>query len=65
MMRDTMYPRCQVVQKQILCPEKFSGNLKARRFINQMKGIADKMIVGTIHRFLQYFIVKVFNRAGT
>jgi hypothetical protein len=40
------------------------GNLKARRFIIQMKGIADKMSVGTIQRFLQYFIVKFFYRAG-
>lgn len=43
----------------------FSGDLKARRFIIQMKGIADKMIAGNIHRFLRYFIVKVFYRADT
>jgi len=42
---------------------KFNGDLKARRFLIQMKEIANKMIVCILHRYLQFLIMKVFNRA--
>jgi hypothetical protein len=42
---------------------KFSGDLKARRFVIQRKEIAGKMIVCNLHRFLQFLLGKVFYRA--
>ncbi|MFZ1127840.1 MAG: hypothetical protein WAN78_06385, partial [Methanoregula sp.] len=42
---------------------KFGGDLKARKFIVQMKEIANKMIVCNIHRFLQFLVTEVFYRA--
>ncbi len=42
---------------------KFNGDLKARRFLSQMKEIANKKIVCNIHRFLQFLISEVFYRA--
>ncbi|MEN6443838.1 MAG: hypothetical protein ABFC71_08800, partial [Methanoregula sp.] len=41
----------------------FNGDLKARRFLIQMKEIANKMSVCNIHRFLLSLIVEVFYRA--
>lgn len=61
LMRDFICPRHH--HKKNLCHEKNAHRFKARRFIIQMKGIADKMSVGTMQRSLQYFIVKVFYRA--
>jgi len=37
---------------------KFSGDLKARRFLVQKKEIATKMIVCNIHTFLQFLILR-------
>ena len=42
---------------------KFSGDLKARRYLIQMKEIANKMIVCNLHRFLLFHIVELFYRA--
>ncbi|MFA7695245.1 MAG: hypothetical protein WCX63_06900, partial [Methanoregula sp.] len=41
----------------------FGGDLKARRFLIQKKEIALKLIVGNIHRFLQFLVIEVFYRA--
>ncbi len=61
---DIIYPRRQLVENKFsVLKRKFSGDLKARRFLIQMKEIANKMIVCNIHRFLQFLIVKVFYRA--
>ena len=59
-----VYPRRQIVENKFsVLKRKFSGDLKARRFLIQKKEIANKMIVCNIHRFLQFFLVKVFYRA--
>ena len=59
-----VYPRCQIVENKFsVLKRKFSGDLKARKFLIQTKEIANKMIVGNIHRFLQFLIVEVFYRA--
>ena len=61
---DTIYPRRQLVENKFsVLKRKFGGDLKARRFIMQMKEIANKMIVCNLHRFLQFLIMKVFYRA--
>ena len=61
---DIIYPRRQLVENKFsVLKRKFNGDLKARRFLIQMKEIANKMIVCNIHRFLQFLIVEVFNRA--
>src|SRR5208337_3481599 len=61
---NTIYPRRQLVENKFsVLKRKFSGDLKARRFLIQMKEIANKMIVGNIHRFLQFLIIEVFYRA--
>jgi len=59
-----IYPRRQIVENKFsVLKRKFSGDLKARRFLIQTKEIANKMIVCNIHRFLQFFMVEVFYRA--
>jgi hypothetical protein len=59
-----IYPKRQLVENKFsVLKRKFNGDLKARRFLMQMKEIANKMIVCNIHRFLQFLIVKVFYRA--
>jgi len=59
-----IYPRRQVVENKFsVLKRKFNGDLKARRFLIQMKEIANKMVVCNIHRFLQFLIMKVFYRA--
>jgi len=61
---DTIYPRRQLVENKFsVLKRRFSGDLKARRFLIQMKEIANKMIVCNIHWFLQFLIVEVFYRA--
>jgi len=61
---DVVYPRRQLVENKFsVLKRKFSGDLKARRFRSQIKEIANKMIVGNIHRFLLFFIIEVFYRA--
>ena len=61
---DSIYPRRQLVENKFsVLKRKFNGDLKARRFLIQMKEIANKMIVCNIHRFLQFLIMKVFYRA--
>ena len=61
---DDIYPRRQLVENKFsVLKRKFSGDLKARRFLVQMKEIANKMIVCNIHRFLQFLIIEVFYRA--
>ena len=42
---------------------KFGGDLKARKFLIQMKEIASKIIVYNIHKFLLWFFIEVFYRA--
>jgi transposase len=61
---DVVYPRRQIVENKFsVLKRKFSGDLKARRFLIQTKEIATKMIVCNIHTFLQFLIVEVFYRA--
>ena len=61
---DIIYPRRQLVENKFsVLKRKFSGDLKARRFLIQMKEIANKMIVCNIHRFLLILISEVFYRA--
>ena len=61
---DTLYPRRQLVENKFsVLKRKFNGDLKARRFLIQMKEIANKMIVCNLHRFLLFLIVEVFHRA--
>ena len=58
------YGRRQLVENRFsVLKRKFSGDLKARRFLIQMKEIATKMIVCNIHTFLQFLIVELFYRA--
>jgi hypothetical protein len=58
---DSIYPRRQLVENKFsVLKRKFNGDLKARRYLIQMKEIANKMIVGNLHRFLQFLIKKVF-----
>jgi hypothetical protein len=60
----TRYPKRQIVETKFsVLKRKFSGDLKARIFLIKMKEIAGKMIVCNIHRYLQFFILKVFYRA--
>ena len=60
----TIYPRRQLVENKFsVLKRKFDGDLKARKFLIQIKEIANKMIVCNIHRFLQFLIVEVFYRA--
>jgi hypothetical protein len=62
---DTIYPRRQLVENKFsVLKRKFNGDLKARKFLIQMKEIANKMIVCNIHRFLQFLFLKVFYRAN-
>ena len=61
---DARYRRRQLVENRFsVLKRKFSGDLKARKFIVQMKEIANKMIVCNIYRFLQFLIIEVFYRA--
>ena len=61
---DIIYPRRQLVENKFsVLKRKFDGDLKARRFLIQMKEITNKMIVCNLHRFLQFLIMKVFYRA--
>ena len=61
---DMVYPRRQLVENKFsVLKRKFSGDLKARRFLIQMKEIANKMIVCNIHSFLLFLMVEVFYRA--
>jgi hypothetical protein len=61
---DTRYRRRQLVENKFsVMKRKFSGDLKARKFIIQLKEIAGKMIVCNIHRFLQFLVIEVFYRA--
>lgn len=61
---DTIYPRRQLVENKFsVLKRKFSGDLKARRFLMQIKEIATKMIVCNIHRFLLFLAIEVFYRA--
>ena len=58
------YRRRQLVENKFsVLKRKFGGDLKARKFIVQMKEIANKMIVCNIHRFLQFLVTEVFYRA--
>jgi len=50
-----IYPRRQIVENKFsLLKRKFSGDLKARIFLIQMKEIAGKMIVCNIHKHFQF-----------
>jgi hypothetical protein len=61
---DIVYPRRQLVENKFsVLKRKFNGDLKARRFLIQMKEIANKMIVCNIHRFLLFLIFEVFYKA--
>jgi hypothetical protein len=58
------YRRRQLVENTFsVLKRKFSGDLKARQFVIQLKEIAGKMIVCNIHRFLQFLVNEVFYRA--
>ena len=57
------YRRRQLVENKFsVLKRKFGGDLKARKFIVQMKEIANKMIVCNIHRFLQFLVTEVSKR---
>ena len=61
---DPRYRKRQIVETLFsILKRKFGSDLKARRFLMQMKEITNKIIVCNIHRFLQFFFVKVFYRA--
>ena len=54
------YRRRQPVENKFsVLKRKFGEDLKARKFIVQMKEIANKMIVCNIHRFLQFLVTEV------
>ena len=58
------YRRRQLVENKFsVLKRKFSGDLKARKFVMQLKEITGKMIVCNIHRFLQFLVIVVFYRA--
>lgn len=62
---DVVYPRRQLVENKFsVLKRKFNGDLKARKFLIQMKEIAGKVIVCNIHRFLQFLMREVFYRAN-
>ena len=51
------YSETQLVENKFsVLKRKFGGDLKSRKFIVQMKEIANKMIVCNIHRFLQFLV---------
>jgi len=61
---DARYRKRQLVENKFsVLKRKFSGDLKARKFIIQLKEIAGKMIVCNIHRFLQFLFIEIFYRA--
>lgn len=61
---NVVYPRRQLVENKFsVLKRRFSGDLKARSYLIQMKEIAGKMIVCNLHRFLQFLIIEVFYRA--
>jgi hypothetical protein len=61
---DAKYRRRQLVENRFsVLKRKFGGDLKARKFLIQMKEIANKMIVCNIHTFLQFLLIEVFYRA--
>jgi len=52
---DSIYPRRQLVENKFsVLKRKFRRDLKARRYLIQMKEIANIMIVCNLHRFLQF-----------
>lgn len=58
------YRRRELVENKFsVLKRKFGGDLKARRFVIQRKEMANKMIVGNIHRFLQFIMIEVFYSA--
>ena len=62
---EVRYRKRQLVETKFsVLKRKFSGDLKARIFVIQKKEITGKMIVCNIHRFLQFFMIEVFYRAG-
>jgi hypothetical protein len=61
---NVIYPRRHLVENKFsVLKRRFSGDLKARKFLLQMKEIAGKMIVCILNRFLQFFIIELFYRA--
>jgi len=57
------YRRRQLVENMFsVLKRKFSGDLKARKFVMQLKEITGKMIVCNVHRFLPFFVIEVFYR---
>ncbi|HWS21253.1 MAG TPA: IS5 family transposase [Methanoregula sp.] len=57
---DSIYPRRQLVENKFsVLKRKFNGDLKARRYLIQMKEIANKMIVCNLHRFLHFLMGRV------
>jgi len=62
---DVRYRRRQLVENRFsVMKRKFSGDLKARKFLLQMKEIANKMIICNIHTFLLFLFIEVFYRAN-
>jgi hypothetical protein len=61
---DPKYRRRQLVEITFsVLKRKFGGDLKARKFLIQMKEITCKIIVYNIHKFLSWFIIEEFYRA--
>jgi hypothetical protein len=62
---DAKFRRRQLVENKFsVMKRKFGGDLKARKFVIQLKEIAGKMIVCNIHRFLQFLVIEVFYSAS-
>jgi hypothetical protein len=61
---DPKYRRRQLVETTFsVLKRKFGGDLKARKFLIQIKEIASKMIVYNILKFLLWFFFQDFYRA--
>jgi hypothetical protein len=62
---DSIYPKRQLVENKFsVLKRKFSGDLKARKSLIQIKEIDIKMIVRNIRRFLLFLILEVFTRVN-
>jgi hypothetical protein len=61
---DPKYRRRQLVETTFsVLKRKFGADLKARKFLMQLKKNVCKVSVYNIHRFLQFLIVELFYRA--
>jgi len=62
---DKKYGKRQYAENRFsVLKRKFNGDLKARRYLIQMKETASKMIVCNPHTVLQFLLTEVFYRAS-